>query len=682
MSFHSWQYLMSLPEEEFTSLMTQNTTFGYHSSSYDEFLVPNNDRYAGTYITGKPGSGKSGLMENLIISDMASGRGVIEFDAHGDLTNNLLNHVPESRQSDTFVLDMEDEDWPFGVNVFNTGPLTTEAERTQAIARIEHIFEVLWPDVLSQANLPRYLRMAIHVFLANSGTTLPDMYDFLIDDAYRRKLLANVTDKNVLQFWQAKYDSLPPNTRLSKVDPLLGRLEQLFAGRTLVRNIVGQRDNTINFREAIEQRQIIFVKLPIETLGQDARLVGAFLLSQIHAAVFSFGDLPPEKRPGVSLYMDEFQEFATSDIERLFTQGRKFGLRLTVAHQFRGQLRLKEVREATMTAWTKVCFQLTPEDGRELAHEFPAPEAEVKPEHVDPHACETLLNHPHLHPAVVQEFIEWYLRPVQLMQVGSHGNKVRMTDPGYSLSDAVGDLLFEDDNHYKKRYDYPETENPLVYVDYLLQHVMVTGLYLEPIPAVAVRGFANCGVSFWQKVRWLDDTDKRLCADIAELNIPAYLLTPVPDGSYAWSRQPETAAEQLLHFLYHLRITMRYLAENPLGTRTQMSNAEVGKMLNQLPKRAAAIRNGQDTGIIFTHDTPRRLSEAAYTDIVTTIQMHTRWTYCRSRAEVEYALQGTQADPPLAAPPPPQQAVKVTNTRPLQHDTPSPQPTLSGWEEA
>src|SRR5260370_40221675 len=54
-------------------------------------------------------------------------------------------------------------------------------------------------------------------------------------------------------------------------------------GRSLVRNIVGQRQTTINFRRAIENREVIFIKLPLKTVPQDARLIGTILQSEIHA---------------------------------------------------------------------------------------------------------------------------------------------------------------------------------------------------------------------------------------------------------------------------------------------------------------------------------------------------------------------------------------------------------------
>src|SRR2546421_1580072 len=210
---------------------------------------------------------------------MLSARSVIVADPHEDLVDRCLHNVPPFRLPDTYVLDMRDEQFPFGVNVFHTGPLPDEMARTEAAQRIRHIFDVLWEDVLKQANLPRYLDNAIEVFLANPGRTLVDLYTFLLDDAFRRQLLQAVPDPMVKQFWQLQYDNLPPNTRISRVQPLLGRLEQLFTGHSLVRNILGQRQTSINFREAIEQRCILLIKLPTKQIEQAAQLIGTIIMA-------------------------------------------------------------------------------------------------------------------------------------------------------------------------------------------------------------------------------------------------------------------------------------------------------------------------------------------------------------------------------------------------------------------
>src|SRR5205807_5984803 len=109
-------------------------------------------------------------------------------------------------------------------------------------------------------------------------------------------------------------------------------------GRSLIRNIIGQPETSINFRSAIENKEVILIRLTLKTVAQDARLVGTLLIALIHAAIFSFADVPEQQRPGFSLYIDEFQHFVTTDISEMFTEGRKFGIRLTVSHQYRSQL--------------------------------------------------------------------------------------------------------------------------------------------------------------------------------------------------------------------------------------------------------------------------------------------------------------------------------------------------------
>jgi hypothetical protein len=94
------------------------------------------------------------------------GNAVIVYDPHDDLAEEVVAELPQARIADTHILDLRDEEFPFGVNMFSlAGKLTTEEERTQAIERILHIFDVLWPDVLKQQHLPMMLRCAVIALL-------------------------------------------------------------------------------------------------------------------------------------------------------------------------------------------------------------------------------------------------------------------------------------------------------------------------------------------------------------------------------------------------------------------------------------------------------------------------------------------------------------------------------------
>lgn len=581
---------------------------------YYDFHVPQYENY---YACGlfHHNTGKSGLLENMIAYDAEAGNAVIVLDPHGDLMTHCLATLPPHRLAQTYLLDMEDEAFPFGVNVFATGKLDTDLARTQAVERIMHIFEVLWADVLNQQNLPRYVRASTITLLANPGTTLVDMYAMLINESYRACLLANVTDASVIQFWKTNFEDLSAAEQLRRVQPLINRLEALFMGRSLVRNIVGQRVTTINFRTAIENREIIFIRLPVKTVTQDARLIGTMLMSQIHSAVFSFANVPEAKRPGVSLYIDEFQNFSTNDIAELFTEGRKFGMKLTVAHQYRNQPP-GYLQDSTMTARTKICFQLTPEDGREMAHVFPAQEEAIKPEDIEAHPVNYLLTYGSDDPQI-KTFIETYLRPLQSQK---RGGKV----------DIQGShLTYDLWNGIKQREVY--VADPTPYLDNLLYQVMHLQNPGSDISYDVVWGFSNCGRGFFNTNRLLLGDDLLSAA----VRFPPALVVRTADGDLRWTRKPESGMEQLYHFLFHLRMTMAVLAETPIGKKSAPSSTAVGQMLTSLPRRAAFVRSAETVGVIYTEDTKNRLQGRELIARIQAILTQTRKKYSHPRAEVE-----------------------------------------------
>jgi hypothetical protein len=95
-----------------------------------------------------------------------------------------------------------------------------------------------------------------------------------------------------------------------------------------------------------------------------------------------------------------------------------------------------------------------------------------------------------------------------------------------------------------------------------------------------------------------------------------------------WTRPPETGKEQMYHFLFHLRMTMAHLADNPLGKKSSQSASEVAAMLTQLPKRAAFVRSGEDVGVIYTADTPKLASADTIRKRFYLIRGQTRAKYC------------------------------------------------------
>ena len=99
---------------------------GYHPETKEPFSVESVDRQSGTVVTGVTGAGKSGLLTNNIVAEATtSNTAIFVIDPHGDLTKDCIARFPEAALARTYVLDMEDENHPFGVNALPRAQATT-----------------------------------------------------------------------------------------------------------------------------------------------------------------------------------------------------------------------------------------------------------------------------------------------------------------------------------------------------------------------------------------------------------------------------------------------------------------------------------------------------------------------------------------------------------------------------
>ena len=107
------------------------------------FGIRNSDRRNHLYLIGKTGTGKTTLLRNLIIQDMRAGRGVGVIDPHGDLAQELLEHVPRARTDEMIYFDPSDLEWPVG---FNPLAGVSRDRRPQVASAVVSAFKNIWAD--------------------------------------------------------------------------------------------------------------------------------------------------------------------------------------------------------------------------------------------------------------------------------------------------------------------------------------------------------------------------------------------------------------------------------------------------------------------------------------------------------------------------------------------------------
>jgi hypothetical protein len=193
------------------------------------------ERQRHLYIVGKSGSGKSTLLFNLAMGDIVAGEGVAVIDPHGDLALDILDAIPRSRINDVCYLDVSDSERPVG---FNPATQIAPERRSLAAAGIVAAFKHLWADSWGP-RLEHFLFHGIVALVSRTHASLIDLPRIYIDDRFRERVVARVTDVETRRFWRDEFPSYQKNFRSEAVAPILNKAGQINASPAL-RLILGQ----------------------------------------------------------------------------------------------------------------------------------------------------------------------------------------------------------------------------------------------------------------------------------------------------------------------------------------------------------------------------------------------------------------------------------------------------------
>jgi hypothetical protein len=215
------------------------------------------------------------------------------------------------------------------------------------------------------------LRYTILALLDRPDTTMLDITRMLTDKRFRKDTLSYCKDTVVLQFWNVEFNSWTDKFQAEAIAPVLNKVGA-FTANPVIRNIIGQPKSTFNIRQIMDEGKILIVNLSKGLIGEDnASILGSFLVTKIQLAAMSRSDIPKiEDRRPFYLYVDEFQNFATDSFATILSEARKYGLNLTVANQYIGQMS-ETVRDAVFgNVGSIISFRVSADDAPILAKQF------------------------------------------------------------------------------------------------------------------------------------------------------------------------------------------------------------------------------------------------------------------------------------------------------------------------
>lgn len=334
------------------------------------FGIKRSDRRQHTYVVGKTGTGKSSMLNNMIVQDIANGEGVCVVDPHGELVEGILDKIPKERMKDVIYFNPADTDYHIGFNILE---LPDPKYKHLVASGLMAIFTKIWSGVWS-ARMEYILNNCILALLDTPGSTLLGIPRLLSDKDYRAKIIANVKDPVVKAFWLNEFESWQERFRNEAIAPIQNKVGQ-FLSSSLVRNIVGQSKSTIDVFDIMNQGKIFLVNVSKGRIGEDnSALLGAMLITKIQLASMERVRIPEDERVDFYLYVDEFQNFATDSFAGILSEARKYRLNLTLAHQYIGQLvtdTSTKVRDAIFgNVGTMIVFRVGAADAEFLENEF------------------------------------------------------------------------------------------------------------------------------------------------------------------------------------------------------------------------------------------------------------------------------------------------------------------------
>lgn len=330
------------------------------------FGIKDADRRRHIWSIGKTGTGKSTMIANMAIDDMKKGRGMAIIDPHGDLSEILLDYIPKSRINDVVYFNPADRERPIHMNILEVNnPEQRELVVSGIVAIFNKLYEHSWGP-----RLEYILRNTLLTLSEYGNSTLVDVPRLLTDKRFRAMVVSKIEDPVMIRFWQGEYDILNEKTQQEWIGSILNKVGQ-FVSSPLIRGIIAAPKSSVSLEEVMNGEKILIANLSQGKLGEDnAALLGAMLITRFQLAAMNRVEIAEADRKDFYLYVDEFQNFATTSFIKILSEARKYKLNLMMANQYMAQIP-PEVQKAILgNAGSIISFTIGAEDAALIVREF------------------------------------------------------------------------------------------------------------------------------------------------------------------------------------------------------------------------------------------------------------------------------------------------------------------------
>lgn len=296
-------------------------------------------------IVGQTGTGKSTLLENMVLSAIDKGYGLTFFDPHGSTIDVILQCVPAKYAEKIRVVRIGDAEHPVPLNLWDSGDVSKEEKNINDLCELlADIFDPKREGIVG----PRYERIfstmakASIAFLGKrasleSVSVIAQSKDNLL------KMCKAIIKKYPLlvETIRQEYGENKSNDYNEVMAWFISKFQRLTSVEQL-RNTLGAGVDALDFKTSIDTDTVTLIDLASPIIGTHAaRIIGTLLLMKLWNATM----MRKNRDMTHLVVVDEAALFQTNPMPRMLAESRKFGLAMVLCHQHEGQL-TRDIRDA------------------------------------------------------------------------------------------------------------------------------------------------------------------------------------------------------------------------------------------------------------------------------------------------------------------------------------------------
>jgi hypothetical protein len=351
-----------------------------HLGRAQDVCLDERGRFAHTYVIGQTGTGKSTLLQNMILEDIRRGRGVWVVDPHGALVQAVMERLPEERIEDCVLVDLLDTDHPMPLNLLaiaEEDPVRYTTCRDMILDDLHAYLDATYDmKVAGGPMFETYFRGTFRILMGNRRPSAPP-YPSLLQI---KRLLSDPRslareaerrcpgDQDTADFVRMATEARG-EASLSSIAPYIASKFERFLTSADLRRMTCQ-EHFLDIPALVAARKIVLLHLGRGRFGEQASgLVSSMVVSRLRQAVMQ-RDPTDESIPPCYLYVDEFQTVANARFSDMLSECRKYKLAMSLAHQYAGQLPPPILSSVLGNVGTLIALRVGAEDAQFLERAF------------------------------------------------------------------------------------------------------------------------------------------------------------------------------------------------------------------------------------------------------------------------------------------------------------------------